>query len=197
MEKKFVYFDVETGGLDFKVNPILSLAMLYEYKDKRDSLVVYIKPEQDQVCEAGALEVNGFTMKEINSDKFVSYKEAYSIIIKWLSGKINKFDKRDKAWLVGFNSQSFDTPFLIELFNRNSDKYFFSWFWPENMDVRILAGMKLMNQRPSMPNFKLMTVAKHIGLNIDESKAHDAIYDVEITREIFKKLYPGLYHFLI
>jgi len=49
-----------------------------------------------------------------------------------------------------------------------------------------------MNQRPSMPNFKLMTVAKHIGLDIDESKAYDAIYDVEITREIFKKLYPGL-----
>ena len=37
-----------------------------------------------------------------------------------------------------------------------------------------------------MENFKLMTTARAVGLEIDESKLHDAQYDIELTRNIYR-----------
>lgn len=42
--------------------------------------------------------------------------------------------------------------------------------------------------RNDMENFKLMTVAKTMGIEIDENKLHDATYDIELTRDIFYKI---------
>lgn len=39
-----------------------------------------------------------------------------------------------------------------------------------------------------MENFKLMTVARTMGIEIDENKLHDATYDIELTRDIFYKI---------
>ena len=33
-----------------------------------------------------------------------------------------------------------------------------------------------------------MEVAKKAGIAFDESKAHDALYDIEVTRELFWRL---------
>ena len=189
MKQKYVYFDTETGGVDPKTSALLSLAMIYECGDVREELCVYIRPGLGKECNPIALQVNGFTTEEIeNSDRFISQRKAYEKIIAWLGPKINKFDRKDKAWLVGYNSQAFDTPFLVEFFREMNDQYFFSWFWSDNLDVRVLAASALRESRRSMKNFKLMTVAKHLNLEVDESQAHDALYDVKITREVFKAL---------
>lgn len=37
-----------------------------------------------------------------------------------------------------------------------------------------------------MENFKLATVAKFMGINVDEEALHDAFYDIYLTREIYK-----------
>ena len=36
-----------------------------------------------------------------------------------------------------------------------------------------------------MENFKLMTVARFLGIEVDESQLHDALYDVKLTKEIY------------
>lgn len=37
-----------------------------------------------------------------------------------------------------------------------------------------------------MPNFKLKTVAKELGLDVEDDKLHDARYDVLLTRDIYR-----------
>ena len=37
-----------------------------------------------------------------------------------------------------------------------------------------------------MENFQLKTVAKFLGVEVDETKLHDAEYDIYLTIEIFK-----------
>ena len=37
-----------------------------------------------------------------------------------------------------------------------------------------------------MEDFKLKTVAKQLGIEIDESKLHDAEYDIYLTMEIHR-----------
>ena len=31
-----------------------------------------------------------------------------------------------------------------------------------------------------------MTVARQLGMEIDESKLHDAVYDIELTRSVYR-----------
>ena len=49
-----------------------------------------------------------------------------------------------------------------------------------------MAAVHLMSRRAGMKDFKLLTVARELGLKVDEAKAHDARYDVEVTRAMFK-----------
>lgn len=101
---------------------------------------------------------------------------------------VNKFDKRDKMYLVGYNNAGFDNSFLRALFQQCGDKYFGSWFYPNCMDVYVMVTPFLMGVRNDMENFKLMTVAKTMGIEIDENKLHDATYDIELTRDIFYRI---------
>lgn len=62
------------------------------------------------------------------------------------------------------------------------------WFYPNCMDVYVMVTPFLMGVRNDMENFKLMTVARTMGIEIDENKLHDATYDIELTRDIFYKI---------
>ena len=70
-------------------------------------------------------------------------------------------------YLVGYNNAGFDNHFLRALFQQCGDKYFGSWFYPNCMDVYVMATPFLMDVRNDMENFKLMTVAKTMGIEID------------------------------
>lgn len=56
------------------------------------------------------------------------------------------------------------------------------------MDVYVMVTPFLMGVRNDMENFKLMTVARTMGIEIDENKLHDATYDIELTRDIFYRI---------
>ena len=45
-----------------------------------------------------------------------------------------------------------------------------------------------MSRRPTMKDFKLATVAEASDLEVDGGKAHDAWYEVGLTRELFRLL---------
>ena len=87
--------------------------------------------------------------------------------------------------MVGFNCQGFDGQFLRKFWADNNDKYFGSYFWPNTLDVYVLATLKLMERRHLMPNFKLHTVAKELGIEVDESQLHDALYDCRLAKQMF------------
>lgn len=56
----------------------------------------------------------------------------------------------------------------------------------------VMAGFHLAEQRPDMPDFKLATVAQFMGIEVDETKLHDATYDLILTRGIFERLRESL-----
>lgn len=126
----------------------------------------------------------GEQWKALAKDLFNELLELVGILSKY----VNKFDKRDKMYLVGYNNAGFDNNFLRALFTQCGDKYFGSWFYPNCMDVYVMVTPFLMGVRNDMENFKLMTVARTMGIEIDENKLHDATYDIELTRDIFYKI---------
>jgi DNA polymerase-3 subunit epsilon len=50
----------------------------------------------------------------------------------------------------------------------------------------VLAAFKLKTERTNLENFQLKTVAKYLGIEVDESRLHDAQYDIYLTYELYK-----------
>lgn len=143
---------------------------------------IRLAPNPSATIEQEALDVAGVTLEQIQS--YQPMEEGYRQLVGILSKYVDKFDKRDKMYLVGYNNAGFDNNFLRALFQQCGDKYFGSWFYPNCMDVYVMVTPFLMGVRNDMENFKLMTVARTMGIEIDENKLHDATYDIELTKEM-------------
>ena len=114
-----IFIDVETGGTDSKVNPLLQLSGIIDHDGKICGEFDFkIKPFKGQVAKKEALEVNKLTVDEI-----LTFHEPLGVFdgLKYLlNGKIDKFDKADKAFFVGYNSR-FDEEFLRQFFINCAD----------------------------------------------------------------------------
>lgn len=183
--KKF-FFDLETTGLDYRVNAIHQISGCIELDGTIiESFNFKLRPFDGAIIEPKALETCNLTEEQI-----MAYPPAEEVFVKFMAmlGRyVKKFDKTDKMFLVGYNNAAFDNNFLRAFYERyQRDDYFNSWFWGNSLDVMVLAAEFLIDQRVGMQNFKLMTVARAVGIEIDESKLHDAEYDIELTRNVYR-----------
>ncbi len=186
---KTIFFDVETSGVDDKKNGILQLAGEIELSGQvAESFDFKMKPFSDQIMEDGALEANGFTRPQIEG--FEEPFDCYIQFVRILNKYVDRFDRSDKFMLVGYNSR-FDDGFLREWFKKCYDKYYGSYFYWPAIDVSNMVAVKYRKVRSHFPDFKLMTVAKTLKIEVDESKAHDAVYDTAITKAIYEKCLAG------
>lgn len=112
-------------------------------------------------------------------------RQVYDQFINMLSKYVDRYDRYDKFFLVGYNNASFDNQFLRAWFGHNGDKYFGSWFWANSIDVMVIATPYLADRRSQMVNFKQGTVAKTLGITVEDDKLHDALYDIDICKAIY------------
>ena len=188
---KICYIDVETSGLDKEKCALLQLSGAIIIGGKlQEEFDFFVKPFEDDAIDPEALEICGFTEEQITSDPtFRNPKDVHNDFTKLLGKYVNKYKKEDKFYLAGYNSHSFDHQFLRQFFLKCGDKYMGSWFFFPSIDIMLIAAYKLIGKRHLLENFKLMTVAKFLGIEVDEEKAHSAIYDIRITRQILLELY--------
>lgn len=184
---KILFFDLETTGVKHWQNGIHQIAGMIEINGKVvESFDFKVRPDPRAVIEAEALEVGGVTEAQIKA--YPPMQDVHKQLCKVLGKHVDKYNRKDKFHLCGYNNMGFDNNFLRAFFIQNNDNYFGSWFWSNSLDVMVLATHKLMAERDLMPNFKLNSVAKHLGIKVDDSKLHDGLYDVGLTREIYYKL---------
>lgn len=111
--------------------------------------------------------------------------DVFARLVQMLSKYVDKYNKKDKFHLVGYNNRGFDDNFFRGFFLQNGDQYFGSWFWSDSIDVLVLASTFLAARRHDLPNFKLATVAEALGIDINAGKLHDASFDIDITKQVF------------
>lgn len=181
---KLLFFDCETTGLYPGKHGIhqISGAIVIDGVEK-ELFDFKVQPNPKCIIEQAALDVAGVTKEQIMA--YPVMIEVYFSLTKMLAKYVDKFKKDDKFFLVGYNNAAFDNQFFRGFFLQNGDQYFGSWFWSNTLDVMVLASEYLMEQRPGMVDFKLATVAKELGINVDESKLHDASFDIALTRAIY------------
>lgn len=181
---KIIYYDLETTGLDPKRHGIHQLSGIIVINGVvKCDFALKMQPFAVAEIEPEALKCSNTTPEMLQS--YPSMGLVYYQFVDMLGKYANKFDKQDKFFLIGYNNRQFDDQFLRNWFFHNNDKYFGSWFWSNTIDVMVLASQYLMHQRQLMPDFKLKTVAAACGITVDESKLHQAGYDIELTKQIY------------
>lgn len=184
-QHKRFYIDVETTGVDPNKHSMHQFAGLVEIDNKIvEEVVLWLAPDGE--IEPQALTAQGITIDAFNDPKYLPAEENYKKLTGIMKKYVNKFKKTDKFHVVGYNCQSFDTEFVRALFMSMGDVYYGSWFWYPSIDVMLLWSEILQRERSQLSNFKLMTLAKYLGIEVDETKAHEAMYDVTITRELYR-----------
>ena len=181
---KKLFFDLETTGTDIRKHSIHQIAGIVEINGKvAESFNLLTQPHPKALIEPEVMKIGGVTEDQIWG--YPPMQEMYKALLRKLGKYVDRYDKTDKLHLVGFNNRAFDDRFLRAWFEHNDDPYFGSWFWSDSLDVMVLASQYLLHTRHLMKNFKLPTVAKELGIKVEEQNLHDGQYDVQITRQIY------------
>lgn len=189
------FIDTESGSTRAYNTALLQVSMiLYDTEKKKfiDKYNSYVKPfDSDPTPEDGALEVNHIIREDINT--FPDPITVQTGIINTMDRHIDKFNKEQKIFFVAYNAP-FDLEVMQKFWKKCNDQagtpknYFGSYFWRQPIDVMILANDYLKEKRGSMKNFKLITVAETLGIQVNESELHDSLEDVKVMIKAYKKM---------
>jgi len=177
-------WDVESTGVDITRDRIITAyAMVTNIKgEKLDERSWVIDPGVE--VPKGASDVHGMTTEWVRENGRKDVAEAIYDIEWYLEGAISN------GWpIVGFNN-SYDLGILHHEMRRHNGhglnmdrpgyKYDGQFFDP------IIYDRAMDKYRRG--NRKLMTVAAHYGIEVDESRLHDAEYDVILTSKLAWRL---------
>jgi DNA polymerase-3 subunit epsilon len=182
---KQIFLDLETTGPDPLKHGIYQIGGVIRCKQQTHEFEFNCDIFAEDEIDPGA-----FVEAKIISANIASYPDPYEIyqqFVEILSQFVDKFDKRDKLFFINFGAE-FDSKFLRRWFESNGDEYYGSWFWHPPVEVQTLAMEYLKNERASMPNFKLITVAKQLGIEVDENFTHTAKYDAKLAMLVYDKV---------
>jgi DNA polymerase-3 subunit epsilon len=183
---KICWLDLETTGLDSSENEIVQLSCIIEENQKPvDVLNLEIRPDFPERTSEEALEKQGRTIEELLT--WMPRDEAFAKLIEFLDKNVDKYDKNDKLYIAGYNV-AFDVRFLRSFFEANNHQYYGSYFWFEMIDVMAIIAILRITGSLELPNMRLETVCEKLGMPFQEGQAHDSLWDIRRTRQLFYKL---------
>lgn len=188
---KCMIIDTETTGVTPGKHGIVQIALqpvLWRQDDlpaaHGEPTSFRVAPFPADVIDPKAMEVHGLTEAQVRS--YSEPKVVFAQLEAFLeSHGVSRYARDQKYALIAYNA-SFDTDMLRAWFVACGSKYFGSWFWVPSIDVMGLAMVELMHEREKLPNFKLGTVAEHMGVTL--GKAHDAMGDVQSTLGLLRAI---------
>lgn len=197
---KKIYIDVETTGLNPHTDCITELAAIFVDEDDVEGIIVertfhiYAMPDATfYTVDNIANYVN--LCKKLKSNLTLSFlrgqgvgqKTLYNEFKMWLSDLVIKYAKKDKVFFIAYNAK-FDVDFIRQLFLRNNDNYYGSFFWSLPLDIPTLVMEAVdLGLLPMPENLKLGTVLKTCGLD-SNFESHSGLSDVTATKKLHEYL---------
>jgi len=195
--EKLIFIDVETTGTLAERHGLIQLSGCVQTAGEvRDYFDYFLRPYPADMIEDEALRVTGIDRRQllpagdpdflqVAGQDFAEPFDVFAAFKQMLARYVDPYDKADKFQFVGYNAHSFDMPFMRRFWEKNNDRFFGSWFWYPCLDVMLVWGQILHLERAGLPNFRLATVARHCGIDVDESRLHDSRYDIDLTRHLW------------
>lgn len=113
--------------------------------------------------------------------------DIYQRFLADLNKYVDQYNKEDKIYFIAQNAQ-FDSQFIRNMFMRNDNQFYGSYFFNPPICTMLLAAYKYMRKNKRPENFKLSTLCREFKIKINEDSLHDAEYDVSITKDLYNKL---------
>jgi ribonuclease T len=175
-----VIVDIETSGFNPKKNALLEIAaVIVEFNSNHDLEITeryttHVVPFKNAELDAAALKFNGIDPHH-PFRMAINEKDALDMLFKPIKHAVKR-NNCTRAILVGHNP-AFDIGFLNAAIQRTQIKR--SPFHPfSTFDTATLGGLAYQQT-------VLAKIAQTAGLEWDNDKAHSALYDAEMTAELF------------
>lgn len=114
-------------------------------------------------------------------------KDIYTRFTVALNSMVDKYNKEDKIYFIAYNA-GFDNEFIRQMFLKNGDKYYGSYFHSPHICVMQLAAFKFMRKNKRPDSFKLGEVCRYFNMKVADAKLHDGMYDITLTKNLYNKL---------
>ncbi len=183
--KKILYIDVETTGVEPGKHGIIQLAALMDIGGEIvDTFNLKCQPHEGAEINPEALKITGTDPEELKTRTTSS--DAYREFLRFLEKHISKFNKEDKAYPAGYNVQ-FDLQFIEAWFRHHGGNKYGSGSYQnwKMLDPLPLCRIWDYQGTLALPDYKLQTVCKHFGIELD---AHDALSDITATRSLLRMI---------
>jgi len=185
-----VIVDIETAGFNPKKNALLEIAAVIVEINSHHQLEVteryttHVVPFKNSELDPAALKFNGIDPHH-PFRMAIEEKDALELLFKPIKLAVKR-NECSRAILVGHNP-AFDISFLNAAIHRTQIKR--SPFHPfSTFDTATLGGLAYQQT-------VLAKIAQAAGLEWDNSKAHSALYDAEMTAELFCKIINRWHYF--
>ncbi len=171
---KLIFLDTETGGINSRVNSLLSVGLvIWEDKKIITKKEFYIKEKEYNVTTQ-AIEINKIDLNELKKNGLKKSEIKKEII------NLIKENFKEKAILAGHNI-NFDISFLKKIFE---EKEFLEIFSYRSIDVASI--MKYLSIKKGLDLNSLDDAIKYY--NLETKKRHTALGDAIVVAELFNKL---------
>ncbi|MGL5717840.1 MAG: 3'-5' exonuclease [Paraclostridium sp.] len=180
-----VCIDIETGGLDYKNNQLLTIGVVLKKYIKDNSQVkgfeLKLTRDKTKTVTEEALIVNGINLEE-HDEETVSFESAKMIIEKEVH---DFFDGEKPSFVLGHNV-GFDINWLQNTLFTKAE-------WDEIFGYRVLdtasVGLFLKFSNFIETNKGSLTALMNcFGINVDEGKRHTGLGDCFYTVELFEEM---------
>ena len=172
MGKNYIFFDLETNGLDLKKSAIMQITII----NKKGSIIYnkYVNPYDGKI---EGTNIHGIDENTLRFNNSINLNEMCTDIKKLL----RIYFKRDDIYWVAYNNFGFDQIILENNFNIAGVKIPFNWYFVDLYPLvkEIYPTIK--------PNFKLSTVYKIIVEDNSNINFHSSLDDTNLEMSIFER----------
>lgn len=187
---KILWNDLETTGTDPKKHSIIQIAAAVESDGEIvDQIEIKMAPLEGRLIDTKALDVNGYTMDQIES--FQPQRAGYNAFRAFLNKHGFKGNKLKRFIPAGYNN-GFDLDFFFDWHNVMENHYaFWDFLQFQPIDIYPVLVCLWREGKLDTTNVQLGTVCQHFGIEI---KAHDAVSDLLASRSVYKKVMASIMH---
>ena len=195
--ENFIFWDLETTGRNDKFNQITQVGAVLTDQDfnVKDKLELHSKLREGKWFEPGALLTTGVDPMSLFNNNYPTYYEAiaqlYETFLEW---------SHYSATFIGFNSVSFDEPFLRQAFYQNLMPELYMTVTNKNLRMDVFEILRLVSvfhpehirvnkddKGHAILKLENIVAANDIKVHYDAGP-HDAVFDALVTLELNKIL---------
>jgi DNA polymerase III epsilon subunit-like protein len=189
-QMRIVFFDLETGGLDFRVHPIIQIAAiavderLQEIERFERKLKFDVNTADPEALRSNHYDADVWAKEAIDpalaATVFNGFLNRYADIRRCSKRTNNPYNV---AQLAGHNASMFDLFFVQQWFKRY-DRFLSASY--RVLDTLQRAAWHFHERDNGPESLSLGSLAEYYGIKAE--KAHDAMSDVETTIAVYAKL---------